>query len=113
MAIACIVGKMFSSLLKNMLPLLQYTGHWYSPKAACLLSPSERNAASRHHKGGTKVCCLEYVAELTTPQPACLPASSSALLLQRGYHLRKWCGVKKYKFKIRVYGNAVLVLVNR
>lgn len=93
MAIVCVVGKMFSSLVKNTLPLLQYTGHWYSPKAACPLSPSERNAASRHHKGGPKVCCLEYVAELTTLQPACLPAclpvSSSALLLQRGYHVRK------------------------
>ena len=96
MVIACAVGKMFSSLLKNTLPLLQYTGHWYSPKAACLLSPSERNAASRHHKGGTKVCCLEYVAELTTLQPACLPTSSSALLLQGSYHVRKWCGVKEY-----------------
>jgi hypothetical protein len=96
MATACVVGKMFSSLLKNTLPLLQYTGHWYSPKAACLLSPSERNAASRHHKGGTKVCCLEYVAELTTLQTACLPASSIALLLHGGYDVRKWRGVKEY-----------------
>jgi hypothetical protein len=92
MTIVCVVGKMFSPLLKNTLPLLQYTGHWYSPKAACPLSPSERNAASRHHKGGTKVCCLEYVAELTTLQPACLPASSSALLLQGGCVRKYWAG---------------------
>ena len=72
MAIPCVVGRMFSPLLKNTLPLLQYMGHWYSPRASCPLSSLERNAASRHHKGGTKVCCLEYVAELTTLQPAFL-----------------------------------------